>query len=79
MQRRVSGYIGQRMLKVELPGRWKRVRPQRRFSEGEHAVGWYKRRMEDLEADDMISSSTVTGRVAGAHLIGLSIITTLKR
>lgn len=42
-------------------------------------MGWYKRRMEDLEADDMISSSTVTGRVAGAHLIGLSIITTLKR
>ncbi|PME06485.1 hypothetical protein A8A06_13560 [Escherichia coli] len=31
VQRRDSGYIGQRMLKMELPGRRRRGRPQRRF------------------------------------------------
>lgn len=31
VQRRYSGHIGQRMLKIELPGEKKRGRPQRRL------------------------------------------------
>lgn len=31
MQRRESGYVGQKMLKMELPGKRKSGRPQKRF------------------------------------------------
>lgn len=39
LQKRNSGYIGQRMLKMEVPGRKKRGRPDGRFIDLERCEG----------------------------------------
>ena len=33
LRRKYDGYIGRRMLRMELPGKWKRGRPKRRFED----------------------------------------------
>ena len=35
LRREDDGYIGRRMLRVELPGKMKKGRPKRRFTDGE--------------------------------------------
>lgn len=58
VKRKDSGYTGQRMLKMELPGRRKRGKPQRSFmdvvAEDAKMVGVTEEEVNEAEADDLL-------------------------
>lgn len=60
VQRKKSGHIGQKMLKMELPGRRRRADPREclEYSEGGHKDSWYNIRgrkgRSEMEADDSL-------------------------